>query len=403
MPRWLLPENISDVLPQEARRVESLRRALLDLYGGYGYELVIPPLIEFVDSLTTGTGSDLDLRIFKLVDQASGRMLGLRADTTPQVARIDAHILNRSGVVRLAYAGSVLHARPLHPQASREPLQIGAELYGSSALEADAEVLELALASLRLAGMTSVHLDMGHTGVVRGLLSLAPMPPQQRDELLGALNAKDLPALEDCVRGLDRQAREGFLALARCVGGIEMIDAARSALPRIPAIAAALDELAVLARSCEADQVSIDLADLHAYHYLTGVSFAVHAAGLPSAVLRGGRYDEVGRAFGRARPAVGFSVYLRELAGLGTQSAARAILAPALSLPAPGGAELRTAVRSLRERGEVVIQSLPGDHPPGDDDPADGVDGLLIDRVLVRSDGGWRVEPRSGPVSSSDS
>src|SRR5512137_1962644 len=202
MPRWLLPENISDILPLEARRVEELRRALLDLYRGYGYELVIPPLIEYLDSLLTGTGSDLDLRTFKLIDQASGRMLGLRADATPQVARIDAHILNRPGVVRLCYAGSVLHARPLHPLAVRETMQIGAELYGAPGPAADLEVLELAVQSLRLAGIGPVHLDLGHTGVVRGLLDLARMSPVVEDEVLSALSAKDIPSLQDTVAGL---------------------------------------------------------------------------------------------------------------------------------------------------------------------------------------------------------
>ncbi len=386
MPRWLLPENISDVLPCEARRVEKLRRALLDLYRGYGYELVVPPLIEFVESLTTGIGSDLDLRIFKLVDQASGRMLGLRADTTPQVARIDAHILNRPGVTRLAYAGSVLHARPLHPLAAREPLQVGAELYGSTASAADAEVLELAVASLRLAGMQHVHLDLGHTGVVRGLLALTPLAPEQLDELLAALNAKDLPALADCVSGLRPQARDGLLALARCAGGIEVIDLARRTLPDVPGIAAALDELELLARSCTADKVSIDLADLHAYRYLTGVSFAVHTPELPSAVLRGGRYDEIGKAFGRARPAVGFSIYLRELAGLVTEPPVRAIHAPASA-----DETLSLAVRRLRAQGEVVIQDLPGGTEAAGGD-------FVIDRTLVRFEGGWRVEPRLDPA-----
>ena len=192
MPRWLLPENISDVLPREARRVEQLRRTLLDLYRSYGYELVIPPLLEHAESLLTGTGNDLDLRTFKLTDQSTGRLLGLRADTTPQVARIDAHILNRQGVVRLCYAGSVLHARPLHPLAAREPLQVGAELYGLSGVAADVEMLELAVASLRLAGLRDVRVDLGHTGIVRGIIELAPVPAPLVDDLLASLNAKDV-------------------------------------------------------------------------------------------------------------------------------------------------------------------------------------------------------------------
>ena len=214
MPRWLLPENISDVLPREARRVEEVRRALLDLYAGYGYELVIPPLIEYIDSLLTGTGSDLDLRTFKLVDQASGRMLGLRADITPQVARIDAHILNRPGVVRLCYAGSVLHARPLHPLAVREPLQVGAELYGAAGVPADARSARARGAVAAAAGLERVQLDLGHTGVVRGLLDLARLSAALEDEILSALSTKDMPALQRNRDARCRSAvREGLLAL----------------------------------------------------------------------------------------------------------------------------------------------------------------------------------------------
>ena len=275
MPRWLLPENISDILPLEARRVEELRRALLDLYRGYGYELVIPPLIEYLDSLLTGTGSDLDLRMFKLTDQASGRLLGLRADATPQVARIDAHILNRKGVARLCYAGSVLHARPLHPLASREPLQVGAELYGIAGPEADAEVIELAVASLRLAGVSAVHLDLGHTAVVRALLDLAPPAPVMVDDLLAALSSKDEPWLRALVAGMPRTAADALLELVRLNVGAEVIDRARARLPALPPIIAALDELETIAQSCGAD-VSFDLADLHGYRYHNGVTFAVH-------------------------------------------------------------------------------------------------------------------------------
>src|SRR5215207_1942466 len=246
MPRWLLPENISDVLPRDARRVEHLRRALLDLYRGYGYELVIPPLIEHAESLLTGTGSDLDLRTFKLTDQSSGRQLGLRADTTPQVARIDAHILNRQGVVRLCYAGSVVHARPVHPLATREPLQVGAELYGLGGVAADAEVLELAIASLHLAGLQNVRLDLGHTGVVRGILELTASATPFVDELLASLSAKDLPALP-------QEVRAALLELPRLNGGPEVLASARRNLPGSRAITAALDELDAIIERCGAD------------------------------------------------------------------------------------------------------------------------------------------------------
>jgi ATP phosphoribosyltransferase regulatory subunit len=306
MPRWLLPENISDVLPREARRVEQLRRALLDLYRGYGYELVIPPLIEHAESLLTGTGNDLDLRTFKLTDQSSGRLLGLRADTTPQVARIDAHILNRQGVVRLCYAGSVLHARPLHPLAAREPMQVGAELYGLGGVAADVEVLELAVASLHLAGLRSVRLDLGHTGVVRGILQLSPLPTLLVDDLLASLNAKDVPALQQQSVALSSEVRAALLGLTRLNGGREVLHDARRKLPQSAPITAALDELQAIVERCGADDVSIDLSDLHGYRYKTGVTFAVHYPGSASEVLRADAMTISGKAFGRARPAVGF-------------------------------------------------------------------------------------------------
>lgn len=380
MPRWLLPENISDVLPLEARRVEAVRRALLDLYASYGYELVIPPLIEYVDSLLTGTGSDLDLRTFKLVDQASGRMLGLRADITPQVARIDAHILNRAGVTRLCYAGSVLHARPMHALAVREPLQVGAELFGSSSLAADAEILELAIESLRTTGLDGVAIDLGHAGVLRGLLDIAQLPAAVEEEIVAALAAGDLPALRETVAPLPARERDGLLALARLSGGTEVIAEARRALPDSPAIARALDDLHALAAGCAAT-VTVDLADCHAYLYETGVTFSVHAEGAPGALVRGGRYDNVGKAFGRARPAVGFSIYLRDLAALSEAEPPRAVLAPAGDEPA-----LRDAIRALRASGEVVVQRWEGENGAGSD--------TVFDRELVRDAGEWKTRQR---------
>lgn len=386
MPRWLLPENISDVLPREARRVEYLRRALLDLYRSYGYELVIPPLIEHAESLLTGTGSDLDLRTFKLTDQLSGRLLGLRADTTPQVARIDAHILNRQGVVRLCYAGSVLHARPVHPLASREPLQVGAELYGLGGVAADVEVLELAVASLHLAGLQSVRLDLGHTGVVRGILELA-QPAAPFDELLASLSAKDLPALKQQSMGLPPEVGSALLGLPRLNGGREVLTAARSSLPASRTITAALDELDAIVERCGADAVSIDLSDLHGSQYHTGVTFAVHTARSANAVLQGGRYDGIGNAFGRARPAVGFSIYLRELAELGENDPPRAIRAPA-----DDDSRLRAAIAELRAAGETVVQRLPGESLQEDESE------FIFDRAIERLGNDWSVSalPKDG-------
>ncbi len=380
MARWLLPEGISDVLPREARRLEQLRRVLLDLYRGYGYELVMPPLAEYVDSLLTGAGADLDLRTFKLVDQQSGRMMGLRADTTPQVARIDAHILNQRGVARLCYAGSVLHARPLHPLATREPFQIGAELYGHAGLAADAEILELAVESLRRAGIERVRLDLGHTGVVRAILGAAA-GDAAGDDILAALIAKDLPALQDAVAAIDAAAGAALLALARLHGGRTVIAQARAELPPLPAIARALDELEQLARCTTADELSIDLADLHGYRYHTGVTFAAYAPALPGAILRGGRYDDIGRAFGRARPATGFSIDLRDLTRGQDDGARAAILAPPDDDP-----QLAALVRSLRASGEIVVRQLA---------PDELVDGSDFDRELKRIDGRWTVVARA--------
>ena len=385
MPRWLLPENISDVLPREARRVEQLRRALLDLYRGYGYELVIPPLIEHAESLLTGTGNDLDLRTFKLTDQSSGRLLGLRADTTPQVARIDAHILNRQGVVRLCYAGSVLHARPLHPLAAREPLQVGAELYGLGGVAADVEVIELAVASLHLAGLQSVRLDLGHTGVVRGILELAQLPAALVDDLLASLNAKDVPALREQASGLSGDVRAALLALTRLNGGREVLNDARHKLPASAVITAALDELEAIVERCGADDISIDLSDLHGYRYKTGVTFAVHTAGSSSEVLRGGRYDDIGKAFGRARAAVGFSIYLRELAELCSDDPPHAIRAPA-----DADQRLRALIAQLRAAGEVVVQRLESETERAEEGE------FIFDRAIERSGDTWHVVPRKG-------
>ena len=380
MPRWLLPENISDVLPREARRVEQLRRALLDLYRGYGYELVIPPLIEHAESLLTGTGDDPDLRTFKVTDQSSGRLLALRADTTPQVARIDAHILNRQGVVRLCYAGSVLHARPLHPLATREPLQVGAELYGLGGVAADVEVLELAVASLHLAGLPSVRLDLGHTGVVRGILELAQAPATLADELLASLSAKDLPTLRQQSMPLPEEVRSALLTLARLSGGREVLNDARRALPESATITAALNELASIVERCPGEEVSIDLSDLHGYRYHTGVTFAVHTAQSAQAVLRGGRYDDIGKAFGRARPAVGFSIYLRELAEFAADDSPHAILAPA-----DADHRLRALIAQLRTEGEIVVQRLESETERAEDSE------FIFDRTIERRGDAWHV------------
>ena len=380
MTHWLLPEGISDVLPHEARRIEDMRRALLDLYRGYGYELVIPPLIEYVESLLIDQAPDLDLRTFKLVDQASGRLMGVRPDTTPQAARIDAHLLNRNGVVRLCYAGSVLHARPRHALAVREPFQVGAELYGHVGPAADIEIVELAVLSLRVTGMAGIHLDLGHPGVLRALLAQDPPARPAEEAIVAALNAKDQRALHEASAGLGEATRAALGALLRLQGDAAVLADARRLLPASAAVAAALDALERVAEACPADRVSIDLADLLGYRYHTGVSFVAYVAGLTDAVLRGGRYDDIGRSFGRSRPATGFSIDLRDLSRLPGGSGEAAILAPAQD-----DASLNAFVRALRAQGEVVVRQLEGDAAP---------DGRDFDREIRRRGDGWAVVAR---------
>jgi ATP phosphoribosyltransferase regulatory subunit len=380
MARWLLPDGISDALPLESRRIESMRRALLDLYERSGYELVIPPLIEFLDSLLTGAGADLDLRMFKLTDQMSGRMIGLRADTTPQVARIDAHILNRPGVVRLCYASQVLHARPLHPLATREPFQIGAELYGHAGLAADAEVLRLAYKSLRTVGVTEARFDLGHTGILRALLASDPQALARTDDLVAALGGKDVSALREAAVDLPPRTRDALFALPRLFGEREVLDRARRELPALAAIHAALDELEQLSQRCGIEDPSFDLSDMHGYRYHTGVTFVAYLEGLPDAVVRGGRYDDIGKAFGRARPATGFSIDLRNLTRAGENGEPRAVLAPC-----GFDAALLDRIDELRAAGAIVVQRLTADDLPA---------GWVFDRELRCVSGAWRVVER---------
>nr|WP_314629408.1 ATP phosphoribosyltransferase regulatory subunit [uncultured Janthinobacterium sp.] len=377
MPNWLLPENIADVLPSEARKIEELRRLMLDNFRLYGYELVMPPLLEYLESLMTGAGKDTDLRTFKLVDQLSGRMLGLRADMTTQVARIDAHLLNRATVTRLCYAGSVLHTRPSGLHATREPLQIGAEIYGHAGLEADAEIQELALASLALAGFDSVRLDLSHVGLLRAIIAQDAAAMRDEAALYTLLRAKDAPGLRALTAGYDAVTRDALLALPGLYGDIDVLARAREVLPPLPGVLKALAELAALAGSALGRaEVAIDLADLRGYQYESGAMFALYVPGLPNAVARGGRYDHVGEAFGRARPATGFSLDLRELARLlPTAERKHSIRAPWGSAP-----ELKEKIAELRKAGEVVIQSMPGHSNEQDE--------FECDRVLVLADNG---------------
>ena len=377
MRTWLLPEHIEDILPAEARRVERLRGTLLELFRVHGYELVIPPMLEYLESLLTGTGHDLDLRTFKLVDQLSGRMMGLRADITPQVARIDAHLLNRKGVARLCYAGSVLHTRPRGLNATREPLQIGAEIYGHAGIESDLEIQNLLLRSLSACGIGGVRLDLGHVAVFRTLCQRGGVSTDLEAQLHEALECKDVPQLEAITEGLDATTRQALRALAGLYGDAAVLDRARAVLPRHPEILAALDDLKQLS-SDNGLPVSIDLADLRGYRYHSGVVFAAYAPGLPNAAALGGRYDEVGKAFGRARPATGFSLDLRDLAQVAPErQGAGAIRAPYGDDPA-----LAQETGRLRAEGEVVVVELPGHNDCGE---------IGCDRELARVNGQWKL------------
>jgi len=383
---WLLPEHIADVLPSEARRIEELRRKLLDLARSYGFELVIPPLLEHLESLLSGTGHALDLKTFKLVDQLSGRMLGVRADTTPQVARIDAHLLNRQGVARLCYCGPVLHARPAGPLATREPLQFGAEIYGHAGLEADLEIQDLALDGLAAAGVGALAIDLGDARIVRSVLAEAGQPAldaQAQADIVDALTQKDRSALEELAAPCGAATREALVALLDLYGGVEVLDAARARLPKRPAIAAALDDLAWLHRHVRAAHpdltMGFDLSDMSGYAYYSGVRFAVYAEGSTDALLRGGRYDEVGAVFGRNRPAVGFSLDLRALSA----AMPAAPLKAAIRAPWSEDASLRAAIRALRANDETVVCALPGhDHETQE---------FACDRELVAVGNEWRL------------
>ena len=357
---WLLPEHIADVLPAQARRVENLRRMLLDRARGYGFEFVIPPLLEHIESLLSGTGHELDLQTFKLVDQLSGRMLGLRADTTPQAARIDAHLLNRNGVTRLCYCGPVLHTRPAGLSGTREPLQFGAEIFGHAGLEADLEAAELALDCLQSAQVGELVIDLADARVLQGVLQGANFDAPRLQEIVQALSEKDGPAVELLTRGAPAQVRSALLALLRLYGGNEVLAAARGALPQQALVHAALEQLQWLASHLQSAfpglRIGYDLSDMSGYAYYSGPRFAIYGAGSSDALARGGRYDEVGAIFGRNRPAAGFSLDLKSLAELsGAAPAATAILAPWNEDP-----ELRAAVRRLRAGGETVLAMLPG-------------------------------------------
>ncbi|BAK77921.1 ATP phosphoribosyltransferase regulatory subunit [Pseudogulbenkiania sp. NH8B] len=381
MRNWLLPEHIADILPATARQVESAKAAMLELFRTAGYELVLPPLIEYADALVSEGDSALDIKTFKLDDHLSGRQLGLRADITPQVARIDAHLLsNRTGVTRLCYAGSVVHARPSGLMSSREPLQVGAELYGYAGIEADLEIIELMLATLRQVGVDKLRLDVGHIAIFRGLAAAAGLAAEDTRELFGALQSKDIATVRELVAEVAEPYKSAFLALPELYGPRQVLDKARTRLPSLPEVELGLMQLTAIANALDGQvELSFDLAELRGDFYHTGLMFAAYAPGWSEALARGGRYDNVGRKFGRARPATGFSLDLRDLVRiLPERDAAQGIRVQARDLAAA-----RDAVAALRAGGERVIIDYLGESAVA----------LDCDRELVLAADGWQVVP----------
>lgn len=385
--RWLLPEGISDLLPDAAQDLEGLRRALLDTYRRHGFELVLPPLVEYLDSLLIGSGGDLDLKTFKLVDQLSGQSLGVRADITPQVSRIDAHLLQQRDINRLCYAASVLRTRPSGQEGSREPIQIGAEVYGHAGIEADIEVIDLLLQSLALAELGPVRLDINHLGLAS--LLLAELEGVDEEAVLQLLQARDLPSLRELLAPWSQQpAAAALLALPECFGPAESAMArARTVLapwpqatPHLDALDAVLGSLR-LARHAGQVSLAIDLADVQGFRYHTGLGFAAYVEGHARAVGRGGRYDGIGAAFGRGRPATGFSLNLRELVELrrDRHTPPAIIVAPWSDDPA-----LLAFIDTLRAQGETVLQLLPGQD-------AQRLAGVSADRTIGFIHGQWRL------------
>ncbi|MBW0454449.1 MAG: ATP phosphoribosyltransferase regulatory subunit [Candidatus Kinetoplastibacterium crithidii] len=383
MSNWLLPENLADILPVEARHIEELRHKLLDLYKTYGFELVCPPLVEYIDSLLSGTGSDLNLQTCKLVDQLSGRTLGIRADMTPQISRIDAHLLNRDGITRLCYCGNVFHALPNDFLSSRELLQIGAEIYGHAGVEADFEIIQLALDTIKTAGINSYKLDLCHPGVVRSIINSDHAASAHVDLILSLLKEKDVAGileLSSVIKNIRSDTLESLKIVSSLYGDTEnVISLARKSLPSNPGIIGALDALQILIHSLDDVELGIDLADVSGYGYHSGVTFSLYAEGWRDTLVKGGRYDNVGIAFGRARAATGFSLDLRKLSrGLFNTEKPSAILAPW-----GRDKDLLTCIKNLRQDGEIVIQMLPGGYPSQDE--------FVFDRKLVLFDGIWQI------------
>ncbi len=382
MRNWLLPEFIEDVLPAEAARIEFFRRNLLDLFKVNGYQYVIPPTLEYLESLITGTGHDLDLATFKVVDQLTGRLMGARADMTPQAARIDAHMLNQQGVCRLCYAGTVLRTKPDGLARTREPLQLGAELFGHAGIESDIEIQRLMVKALQLLGLQDIHVDFSHVAIFECLVQAGNINADLEEALYGALQSKDKAQVAALTANLDADLRASLIGLTDLNGDVSVLEKAEKVLPKLPAISQALADLRAVADKLRDlnVQVSFDLGELRGYHYHSGVVFAAYARGYTGPVALGGRYDEVGIAFGRARPATGFSLDLRGIVtALAPASLPKSILAPAGNDKA-----LLSEIEALRAQGLVVIQALPN--------ASTNANELNCDSQLVLRDGEWLIE-----------
>ena len=381
MRNWLLPEYLEDVLPAEAARIERLRRNLLDLFEVHGYQYVIPPLLEYLESLITGVGHDLDLATFKVVDQLSVRLMGVRSDMTPQAARIDAHMLNNKGVTRLCYAGSALRTRPDGLAQTREPLQIGAELFGHAGVESDIEIQGLMVKALQLAGAQSLHVDFNHVGIFASLVEQARVSTSLEQSLYAALQSKDQTSVESLTEGMDKAVREALINLTQLNGDSDTLDEAEKRLPQTPQIAQALNDLREVGQKLAQMDVRVcfDLSDLRGYHYHSGMVFAAYAQGYSGPLALGGRYDEVGSAFGRARPATGFSLDLRGL----VSALPPAELKKAIFASSSNDSGLHAKIEELRSAGEVVVQELPGQEQYRAE--------LDCDRKLVRQGNVWQV------------
>ncbi len=381
--RWQLPDGVEEVLPAQAVAAERLRRQLLDLFRGWGYQLVIPPLVEFTESLLVGLGADLDLLTFKMVDQHSGRTLGVRADITPQVARIDAHSLADNGISRLCYAGSTLHTRPKTPTSSRLPIQLGAELYGDDSLAADLEVIRLMLATLEQVGLSGITLDLGHVGVYRAVLNAASLDAALQAEVFDALQRKSVPDLQQALVTVDADTRALIVGLVDLHGDESVLEQARVLFTqRAPEALAAIEQLQAVAADIRRQRPEIaiyfDLAELRGYHYHTGIVFAAYVPGHGQALANGGRYNDVGKVFGRARAATGFATDLKALMAL---LPPQQVEAGAIAMPDSDDPALQVTVDALRAAGEIVINNLSADPDP------------RCDRQLVARNGDWTVQP----------